>query len=199
MGLFDLPLHPSELLKSKLRPNGTWSHALDPQKIPIQDNDVILARLRSVSCSFCVLFLPGDLYSLEKPPQTYATWWKGRSPAIGNVLQEQRFNSLSSPELNFMQTWFWPIKITKNVKEVKSRPQSLCRRISPETNGSLVEKGTDWNINEKDSSLSLLMKINRSFNYINHMKDQALICCCILNVFREAHLFWKQKKCNSLY
>lgn len=68
MGLFDLPLHPSELMKTKLSPSGTWSHALDPQKDPIQDNDVVLARLRSVSCSFCVLFLPGGPYALEKAP-----------------------------------------------------------------------------------------------------------------------------------
>lgn len=65
MGLFDLPLHPSELLKSKLKPNGSWSCALDPQKIQV--NDVVLGTLRSVSCSFCVLFLPGDPYALEKP------------------------------------------------------------------------------------------------------------------------------------
>lgn len=68
MSLFDLPLHPSELLKSKLRPNGTWSHALDPQKIPIQDNDVVLARLRSVLCSFCVLFFSQVTFTLWKSP-----------------------------------------------------------------------------------------------------------------------------------
>jgi len=38
MGLFDLPLHPSELMKTKLSSNGIWCHALDPQKNPIQDN-----------------------------------------------------------------------------------------------------------------------------------------------------------------
>lgn len=96
-----------------------------------------------------------------------------------------------------MQTWFTSNLITTNLKGVKSKPRFLCKWFSPEANGSLVEKGTDWNLNEKNNSLSLLMKINRSFNYINLMKDQALICCCILNFFREAHLFWK--KCNSLY
>lgn len=73
MGLFDLPLHPSELKKTKLSPNGIWSHALDPQKNPIQDDDIVLARLRSVLCSYHVLLCPGDPYALEKLPQICAT------------------------------------------------------------------------------------------------------------------------------
>lgn len=189
MGLFDLPLHPSELMKTKLSPNWTWSHALDPQKNHIQDNDVVLARLRSVSCFFCVLFLPGDPYDLDEPPQICAPLWKGSSPAIGNILQEQRFDYLSSPEINFLQTWFCPIKITKNSIVVKSKPQLLCRLILSKTNRSLMEKGINWNIKQQES-LSLLMKINRTFNYINQMRRSGPYWLPYFKCFREAHLFW---------
>jgi len=37
------------------------------EKNPIQDNGVVLARLRSVSCVYCVLFLPIDPYTFGKP------------------------------------------------------------------------------------------------------------------------------------
>lgn len=184
-------------MKTKLSPNGIWSRALDPQKNPVQDNDVVLARLRSVLCSYRVLFLPGDPYALEKPPQICATWWKGRSPAIGNVLQEQRFDSLSSPELNFMQTWFCPIKITNSIA-VKSKPQTLCRWISPETNGSLMEKGTDWNINEGSKSLSVLIKIYRRFK----MRRPGRYWLPYFKCFQKSTFIlklYKQRKCNSLY
>lgn len=67
MGLFDLPLYPSELMKTKLSLNETRSHTLDPQINPIQENDVVLARLRSVSYSFFMFFVQGDPYTLEKP------------------------------------------------------------------------------------------------------------------------------------
>lgn len=146
MGLFCLPLHPSGLMKTKWSPNGTWSHALDPQKNPIQDNGVVLARLRSVPCSYCVLFPSADPYTFRKAPQICATFWKRRSPATGNFFAGAEIWALSSPELNqyFMQTWFCPMKITKNSIVVKLKPQSLCRWIAPETNVSLPEKGNNW-------------------------------------------------------
>lgn len=146
MVLFYLPLHPSGLMKTKLSPNRTWSHALDPQKNPIQYNGVVLARLRSVSCSYCVLFLSADPYTFRKSPQICATFWKGRSPAIGNFFAGAEIWALSSPELKqyLMQTWFCPMKITKNSIVVKLKPQSLCIVIPPETNVSLPEKGNDW-------------------------------------------------------
>lgn len=77
-------------------------------------------------------------------------FWKGRIPAIGNLFQEQRFNSLCSPELNqyFMQTWV-PME---SLTVVKSKPQSLCRWIPLKPMSICQEKGLTVNKDSKTLS-----------------------------------------------